>query len=121
MSVGKAFPRVFLVGFMGSGKTSVARALAARLEVDFFDTDRWIESQEGRSVAELFELRGVEGRRGDAGGELILHPTEDHVMRLAHLWSLDPTTLHAVSAQAGLGMIAIAPPGWRAERARKIA
>ena len=58
MSADNAFPRIFLVGFMGSGKTSVARALAARLGAAFFDTDHWIESQEGRSVAELFELRG---------------------------------------------------------------
>jgi hypothetical protein len=63
----------------------------------------------------------VRGRKGDAGGELILHPTEDHVMRLAHRWSIDPTTLEAQQAHEALGYIALAPQAWRAERQRKIA
>lgn len=58
MSGDRAFPRIFLVGFMGSGKTSVARALAARLRADFFDTDAWIEAREARSVAEVFQSHG---------------------------------------------------------------
>lgn len=66
----------------------------------------------------LFELRGVRERRGDAGGEMILHPTEDHVMRLALRWSLDPTRLNAASAPLGLGYIAKVPASWRAERMR---
>lgn len=69
----------------------------------------------------LFELRGVRGRKGDAGGELILHPTEDHVMRLASRWSIDPTTLYEEHAPARLGFIAQAPPSWRTERMRKAA
>lgn len=69
----------------------------------------------------LFELRGVRGRKGDAGGELILHPTEDHVLRLASRWSIDPTTLDRDQAEAGLGYIALAPLAWRSERVRKAA
>ncbi len=69
----------------------------------------------------LFELRGVKGRKGDAGGEIILHPTEDHVMRLAGRWSLDPTTLDSRSAEPGLGYIAPSPSSWRAELLRKTA
>jgi hypothetical protein len=105
-----------------------ARVRDGRLVRAFAVTDEGIAWNKGRTSKEerglglkLFELRGVQGRKGDAGGEIILHPTEDHVMRLAHLWSLDPTTLHTTSAPAGLGSIAIAPPTWRAERARKIA
>jgi hypothetical protein len=105
-----------------------ARVRDGRLVRAFAVTDEGIAWNKGRASKEerglglkLFELRGVEGRKGDAGGELILHPTEDHVMRLAHLWGLDPTTLHTVSAQVGLGTIAIAPAGWRSARARKIA
>lgn len=69
----------------------------------------------------LFELRGVKERRGDAGGEIILHPTEDHVMRLAAQWSLDPTALGPASAPAALGLVAEAPHHWRPERLRKLA
>ncbi|MFA5902196.1 MAG: hypothetical protein WC829_24140 [Hyphomicrobium sp.] len=79
-------------------------------------------SRDERSLGlKLFELRGVKGRKGDAGGELILHPTEDHVLRLASRWSIDPTTLNDGQATAGLGLIAVAPQGWRAERTRKAA
>lgn len=79
-------------------------------------------SREERALGlKLFELRGVKGRRGDAGGAMILHPTEDHVMRLAMRWSLDPTRLNATSANAGLGYIALAPVTWRPERLRPAA
>jgi hypothetical protein len=105
-----------------------ARVCDGRLLRAFAVTDEGIVWNKGRTSKEerdlglkLFELRGVEGRSGDAGGELILHPTEDHVMRLAHSWSIDPTTLHLSSGQSDLGYIALAPAAWRAERSRKIA
>jgi hypothetical protein len=70
----------------------------------------------------LFELRGVRGRKGDAGGELILYPTEEHVMRLAGRWSLDPTLLeNTSSAQPGTGRICLAPSAWRSEKLKKSA
>lgn len=105
-----------------------ARVRDGRLARAFAVTDEGIVWNKGRTTKEerslglkLFELRGVEGRKGDAGGELILHPTEDHVMRLAHRWSLDPTTLDTLSGETGAGHLAIAPMSWRAERKRKIA
>lgn len=69
----------------------------------------------------LFELRGVRERTGDAGGELILYPTEEHVMRLASRWSLDPTRIDAAPASAATGYICLAPAAWRPERIRKVA
>ncbi len=66
----------------------------------------------------LFELRGVRGRKGDAGGELILYPTEEHVVRLASRWSLDPTRLDTVPALPATGYIGLAPDTWRPERIR---
>lgn len=49
---------VVITGFMGTGKTSVGRALADRLRVAFVDTDSLIEKSEGRSVTEIFDDRG---------------------------------------------------------------
>jgi shikimate kinase len=49
---------VFLVGFMGSGKTTVGRALAALMGWRFVDLDQLIETREGRSIREIFETRG---------------------------------------------------------------
>lgn len=50
--------RIVLVGFMGSGKTSVGRALAEQLGWEFRDMDGWIEERVGLSVAEIFARRG---------------------------------------------------------------
>jgi shikimate kinase len=50
--------RVFLVGFMGAGKTTVGRALAKRLDYGFLDTDAEVEARAGRSIDELFHAHG---------------------------------------------------------------
>jgi len=50
--------RIFLIGFMGAGKTSVGRALAARLGWKFIDLDNVIEAREQATVAAIFASRG---------------------------------------------------------------
>jgi shikimate kinase len=50
--------RVLLVGFMGSGKSTVGPLLAARLGWRFVDFDATLEAEEGISVAEIFRTRG---------------------------------------------------------------
>jgi len=50
--------KVYLVGFMGAGKTTVARALAKRLDWEFIDIDDLIEKREHQTVASLFATRG---------------------------------------------------------------
>lgn len=52
---------IFLVGFMGAGKSTVGRALAARLKWDFEDTDALVTRAESREVDEIFLAAG-EGR-----------------------------------------------------------
>ncbi len=49
---------VALVGMMGAGKTAVGRALAARLDVPFLDSDAEIEAAADRTIAEIFERDG---------------------------------------------------------------
>jgi len=49
---------VFLVGFMGCGKTTVGRLLAQRMAWKFVDLDRLIEEAEGKTVAEIFARAG---------------------------------------------------------------
>jgi shikimate kinase len=59
---------VFLVGFMGAGKSSVGRALGERLNWIFEDLDDRIEAREGRTVAEIFRDAGEsEFRRAEQG------------------------------------------------------
>lgn len=50
--------RIVIVGFMGSGKTTVARALARQLACDMIDLDSFITNREGRSPAEIIEQDG---------------------------------------------------------------
>ncbi len=50
--------KVYLVGFMAAGKTSVGRALARRLDWKFIDIDDLIERQEHMTVAEIFARHG---------------------------------------------------------------
>jgi hypothetical protein len=66
----------------------------------------------------LFEMRGVRARKGDAGGPLMLHPTEAHVMHLAGRWSLDPTSLDTAEEPPGLGMLCAPALHWRPELLR---
>ncbi len=49
---------IFLVGFMGTGKTTVGKILAQRLEYQFFDIDASIEDQERRTIAAIFQQQG---------------------------------------------------------------
>jgi len=55
--------RIVLVGFMGSGKTSVGRLLARRLGYALEDMDRRIEKRAGRSIAAIFREDGEEAFR----------------------------------------------------------
>jgi len=54
---------VFLLGFMGAGKTSVGQALARRLHWRFVDLDQRIEMREGQTIAEIFARSGEEAFR----------------------------------------------------------
>ena len=54
----KRTPGLYLVGFMGSGKTTVGRHLAHRLGWNFFDLDHEIEAAEKTTIAKLFDTRG---------------------------------------------------------------
>ena len=55
--------RLALVGLRGAGKTTVGLRLALALEVPFVELDERIEEREGLSLAEIFDLHGVETYR----------------------------------------------------------
>jgi len=50
--------RIVLIGFMGSGKTSVGRLLASRLDWELVDTDALVEARAGAMIADIFREKG---------------------------------------------------------------
>ncbi len=59
----KVSQNVFLIGPMGSGKTTIGKQLAIKLGLDFYDCDHELERLTGASVNLIFDLEGEEGFR----------------------------------------------------------
>lgn len=55
--------RIFIIGYMGSGKTTVGKRLAKALSLTFVDLDAYIEKKYRKTVPVLFEEKGEEGFR----------------------------------------------------------
>ncbi len=54
---------IFLIGPMGTGKTTIGRHLARKLNMDFYDSDRVIETKTGADIPLIFEKEGEVGFR----------------------------------------------------------
>ena len=55
--------RIFLIGYMGSGKTTLGKAFARAMQLQFIDLDWYIEERFHKTVQELFAERGENGFR----------------------------------------------------------
>ena len=58
MVVPRQIHNLALIGFMGTGKSSVGRLVAETLHYTFLDTDRVIEARAGKSIGDIFEQQG---------------------------------------------------------------
>ncbi len=74
--------RVFLVGPMGAGKTTIGRALAHKLKLEFFDSDREIEERTGADIPWIFDVEGEAGFR-DREQQVIADLTQRNGILLA--------------------------------------
>lgn len=54
---------IFLIGYMGSGKTTLGRGVEARAHIAFIDLDQYIEERYGKSIKDIFKERGEDGFR----------------------------------------------------------
>ena len=63
--------RIYLIGFMGCGKSSFGKRLARKLEYPFLDLDEAVEARSGHTVAEIF----------DQQGETVFREVEKEVLR----------------------------------------
>ena len=52
--------RIFLIGYMGAGKTTLGKALARRMNLSFIDTDLYIENRYHKKISEIFASEGEE-------------------------------------------------------------
>ena len=50
--------KIFLIGPMGSGISTIGKVLSERLEYDFYDTDKLVEKVVGKKIKEIFEQNG---------------------------------------------------------------
>ena len=50
--------KIFLIGYMGSGKSTVGKKLARLLQMDFVDLDDYIEKEYGKSISDIFQQEG---------------------------------------------------------------
>ncbi|NBU86271.1 MAG: hypothetical protein EBS13_02950 [Verrucomicrobia bacterium] len=49
---------IYLIGMMGTGKSTIGEKVARQLSIDFYDSDKEIEKKEGNSVSEIFTKYG---------------------------------------------------------------
>ncbi len=80
---------IVLTGLMGTGKSSVGKRLASALGLDFVDTDKLIEEQEGRAISEVF----------DCEGELYFRSVEEQLIKSI------TSSMHGVVLATGGGVV----------------
>ena len=55
--------RIFLIGYMGAGKTTLGRALAKDMNIQFIDMDSYIETRFCKTISKIFAEKGEDGFR----------------------------------------------------------
>lgn len=70
--------KLFLIGYMGSGKTTVGKKLAAKLQLEFIDLDSFIEKEHKKTIPEIFKQDGEEAFRAIENNALKKLITKDN-------------------------------------------
>ncbi len=81
-----------LIGFMGSGKTSIGRSLSYKLKRAFYDTDKMIEDREGITISEIFATKGEKYFR-ELETNVLREVREDKIPRIYSLGGGTPVSL----------------------------
>jgi shikimate kinase len=83
---------IFIIGFMGSGKSHCGKTIAAYFQVPFVDLDSTIEEREKSSIRQLFDTRG----------ETEFRKIESSVLReMVNEKNTDPSIIHGIVACGG--------------------
>jgi shikimate kinase len=67
--------RIFLIGYMGAGKTTLGKVLAHRMNLSYIDTDHFIENRYRKKVGDIFAAKG-EGRFRDMEHRILCEVSE---------------------------------------------
>jgi len=120
-AAGRGAPaRIYITGFMGSGKSTVGPLLADALGYEFVDLDAVIEEKEGRTIPELFTARGETEFRAIEQRELALLGTRERIVVATGGGALtNPATLSALR-RAGVLLYLRVPAETLFERLRGV-
>lgn len=108
--------RIFLIGFMGAGKTSTGAALATRLEASFIDLDSRVEAAMGVPVAEIFRRHGEPAFRGEETRQLAACSAHSRVVVATGGGTFASAANRAIIARAGVSVFLDVPWGEVARR-----
>jgi shikimate dehydrogenase len=106
---GRVAVRIVLIGYRGTGKTSVGRALARELNLPFIDTDTLIEAGESMSIGEIFQRKGEARFRNLEKGVIHSLPREDAVVSTGGGAILDPENVEALRAGSTVVLLSADP------------
>ena len=67
--------RIFLIGYMGAGKTTLGKVLAMRMNLSYIDTDHYIENRYHKKISEIFATEG-EGHFREIEHRILLEVSE---------------------------------------------
>jgi shikimate kinase len=128
---GRTFSNIALVGFMGTGKSTVGQLVAASLHFRFVDTDAMIEGMAGRKISEIFAEDGeprfrelerevvrrlaiLEKTVIATGGGLIVNPENFESLRhhalIVCLWATPETIIKRVGHQTHRPLLRVEDP-----------
>lgn len=71
---------IYLIGFMGTGKTTIGKALGKQLKVQVTDCDDAVVENAGKSIPSIFEEEGEQGFRDMEQQTLMQLPSDNHVI-----------------------------------------
>lgn len=95
---------IILIGFMGSGKSTLGIRLSYRMKQPYIDTDKYIEHKTGRTISEIFETDGEPAFRlmeTEALQELLSDGIRDHIIATGGGMPMDPAN-HGLLKQLGV-------------------
>lgn len=103
-------PNLILTGFMGTGKTTVGKAIAERLKRTFIDTDVWIEEHAGKSVAAIFAEDGEDRFRAWEAEACAAFSEPQELIIATGGWTLGPARNRELMEQGGRVICLTATP-----------